>query len=58
MAKINCNRCNADTNYTDTTTIVNKPRSIVPIGCGEEARIHLCSTCWEKLDATNVLGRG
>jgi len=58
MAKIKCNKCDADTNYTTASQPKNRPRSIVPTGCGEETRIHLCSTCWEKLDATNVLGRG
>ena len=58
MAKIKCSKCSSDTGYTDSTTKNSKPRSIIPIGCGEENRIHLCSACWEKLDATNVLGRG
>tara|TARA_Y100000356_G_C11118588_1_gene213525 strand:- start:196 stop:372 length:177 start_codon:yes stop_codon:yes gene_type:complete len=58
MAKIYCDKCGADTGYTDDTAIVDKPRSIIPDNCGEENRIHLCTVCWEKLDATNLLGRG
>ena len=58
MAKIYCVKCGADTGYTDDTPVEDKPRSIVPLNCGEENRIHLCASCWEKFDATNVLGRG
>ena len=58
MAKIYCAKCGADTGYTHTTAVEDKPRSFIQKGCGEETRVHLCPVCWENLDATNVLGRG
>tara|TARA_Y100000361_G_C11154802_1_gene343418 strand:+ start:140 stop:316 length:177 start_codon:yes stop_codon:yes gene_type:complete len=58
MAKIYCVRCGKDTGYTTDTAVEDKPRSIVPIGSGEEARAHICSSCWEQLSAREILGRG
>ena len=57
MAKIYCDRCGADTNYTTASKPTNRPRSIIPEGSGEENRIHLYTTCWGHLNATELLGR-
>ena len=58
MAKIYCDRCGADTNYTTASKPKNRPRSIIPDNAGEEQRVHLCTACWEKLRATELLVRG
>ena len=57
MAKICCDRCGADTNYTTASKPTNRPRSIIPDGAGEENRVHLCTACWEQLKGKEVLGR-
>ncbi len=58
MAKIYCNKCGADTGYTDETATVDKPRSIVPDGSQESCRVHLCKACWDILGGPEHLGRG
>ena len=50
MAKIYCDRCGADTGYTTSSNPEDRHRTILPDGCGEENRIHLCSVCWDELD--------
>ena len=58
MAKILCDRCNAETGYTTASKPTNRPRSIIPDNSGEETRVHLCAECWEQLRGTEHLGRG
>ena len=49
MAKIYCDRCGADTGYTNSTRIGLKVRSSLVVDSDENSRLHFCEDCYSEL---------